>query len=139
MLVALNGRLIPEAEARVSIFDRSFLYGDGLFETLLVRGGRPFRWSQHLRRMASGAEFLRIQLPFTVEELRGQAAELILRNKVSEGLLRISLSRGVGQRGYLPVDAGQPLVAMSLHTGFGSWSDCPGECRLVTAPWRLAA
>ena len=70
MLVFLNNRFVPEAEAMVSVFDRSFLYGDGLFETLLVANGVPFRWRDHMERFERGAAFLRIGVPMTVTDLR---------------------------------------------------------------------
>src|SRR5436190_23114919 len=98
MLVFLNGQFVPEEQAMVSVFDRSFLYGDGLFETMLVCNRQPFRWKQHLERLQRGAEFLKIKLPFSAEALRRFADELISRNEMSEALLRLTLSRGVGRR-----------------------------------------
>ncbi len=106
----------------VSVFDRSFLYGDGLFETLLVANGKPFRWTQHLERLRRGAEFLGIKLPFAPGRLRRVAGELIAKNKMPEALLRLTLSRGVGRRGYSPKGADRPTLVMSLHPAPGSWS-----------------
>ena len=57
MVVFLNGRFLPEAEAVVPVNDRGFMYGDGLFETLRVVNGKPFRMAQHLERMTRGADF----------------------------------------------------------------------------------
>jgi len=115
MIVFLNGQFVPEAEATVSIFDRSFLYGDGLFETMLVSNGKPFRWLPHMERLERGAEFLGIKIPFERESLAKSAAELITRNEMPEALLRLTLSRGVGVRGYSPKGADSPLLAMTLH------------------------
>ncbi len=67
MIVFLNGKFLPEAEAVVPLNDRGFLLGDGLFETVRVAKGRPFRLAQHLERLVRGAEFLKINLPFTAE------------------------------------------------------------------------
>src|SRR5206468_2548693 len=50
MSVFLNGKIVPDDQAVVSVFDRSFLYGDGLFETIRICKGEPFRWEQHLER-----------------------------------------------------------------------------------------
>ena len=74
MFVFLNGRLVPEQEGVISVFDRGFLYGDGLFETMAVRNAIPFRWEQHLERLRQGAEFLKLRLPYTSVELRRFAA-----------------------------------------------------------------
>lgn len=115
MLVFLNGRVVPEAEAVVSAFDRGFLYGDGLFETLRVMNGVPLDWGGHWRRLASGAETLKLKLPFAPEFLRTQARELSRLNQFPDALLRLTLSRGVGPRGYSPRGANTPTLVMSLH------------------------
>lgn len=115
MLVFLNGKFVPEQEAVVSVFDRSFLYGDGLFETMRVFNGKPFRWEQHLERLRRGAEFLKIKIPFVGIALGKFAAELISKNQMPDSLLRLTLSRGVGIRGYSPKGADNPSLVMSLH------------------------
>lgn len=115
MMVFLNGRFVPEEQATVSVFDRSFLYGDGLFETMLIAKGIPFRWSQHLARLEAGAAFLGICLPFGPSELNRHATKLIQDNGMSDGLLRLTLSRGTGRRGYSPTGANAPVVVMSVH------------------------
>jgi len=115
MIVFLNGQFVPEAQATVSVFDRAFLYGDGLFETMRVANGKPFRWWQHLERLRNGGDFLGIKLPFACKTLEPQAQELITRNQMPEALLRLTVSRGVGLRGYSPSGAVQPTVVMTLH------------------------
>src|SRR2546422_8771556 len=115
MIVFLNGQFVAEEQAVVSVFDRGFLYGDGLFETVPVYGGRPFRWAQHLERLARGADYLKIRLAFSPKELRKLAGELIERNGMPNALLRLTLSRGVGERGYSPKGADSPVVVMALY------------------------
>jgi branched-chain amino acid aminotransferase len=140
VLVFLNGQFVPEEQAVVSVFDRSFLYGDGLFETMRVFHGKPFRWTQHLQRLQRGAEFLKIKMPFTADALRGFAGELIEKNKMPDALLRLTLSRGVGVRGYSPQGAENPTVVMSLHpAGEQSNSSVPPQLKLVTSSHRLPA
>jgi len=73
MTVLLNGQFVSEEQAVVSVADRSFLYGDGVFETIPVYHGKPFRWAQHLERLTRGADFLKIRLAFAPKELRGLA------------------------------------------------------------------
>jgi len=63
MVVFLNGNFLSEADAVVPLNDRGFLLGDGLFETLRVAHGRPFRFGQHLERLSRGADFFHIKLP----------------------------------------------------------------------------
>jgi branched-subunit amino acid aminotransferase/4-amino-4-deoxychorismate lyase len=115
MILFLNGRFVSEKQALVSVFDRSFLYGDGLFETLRVFNGKPFRWTRHLERLRQGAGFLKIRLPLAPAALRRAAEELIRRNQMPDSLLRLTLSRGVGLRGYSPKSANQPTIVISLH------------------------
>lgn len=139
MIVFINGRFVPEAEATVSVFDRSFLYGDGLFETLRVSNGKPFRWAQHLDRLERGAAFLGIRIPFAADALAAFASELIVRNDIREALLRLTLSRGVGVRGYSPRGADRPVLVMSLHPAGGPPADAPLRWRARTASMRLPA
>lgn len=117
MLIFLNGQFVPEERAVVSVFDRGFLYGDGLFETIRIFNGKPFRWERHLDRFERGCKFLKIKLPYSRDELRGFADELITKNKMPDVLLRLTVSRGVGTRGYSPSDAKMPTVVVSLHAG----------------------
>jgi len=138
MIVFLNGQFVPEEQAVVSVFDRGFQFGDGLFETLRVYRGKPFRWADHLERLRRGAEFLKIKLPFREEELLRHALELIERNRMPESLLRISLSRGVGLRGYSPKGADRPTAVMTLHPAPDLTGPAPGW-RLITASPRLPA
>jgi branched-chain amino acid aminotransferase len=115
MVIFLNGKLLPANEALVPVNDRGFTYGDGLFETMRVVQGRPFRLAQHLERMTRGAEFLKIPLPFTPKEIQKFTAQLIEANALPEAALRVTLTRGAGERGYSPADAGAPTMVMSLH------------------------
>jgi len=139
MTVFLNGQFVPEKEAVVSIFDRAFLYGDGLFETMLVVNGKPFRWQQHHERFLRGAEFLKIKVPFPSGALRDFAGRLIAKNQMPDSLLRLTLSRGIGPRGYSPKGADRPFVAMSLHPAPPSDPQTPPRWRLVTSSFRLPA
>ena len=139
MLIFLNGKFVPEERAVVSVFDRGFLYGDGLFETLCVRNGKPFRWSQHLERLRRGADFLKIKPPFAPDALRDFADELVAKNKMPDALLRLALSRGVGVRGYSPQGSDSPTLVMSLHPMPKVDLNNPPHWRLVTSSFRLPA
>jgi len=137
MTVFLNGDFVPEEEALVSVFDRSFLYGDGLFETLRIARGKPVCWKQHLLRLQAGAEFLGLCLPFDTASLEQAVAQLIEQNRTPEATLRITLSRGVGPRGYSPKGADKPLLVMSLHPAPSADPTCPPRWRLHIASVRL--
>jgi branched-subunit amino acid aminotransferase/4-amino-4-deoxychorismate lyase len=139
MVVFLNGNFLPEADAVVPISDRGFLLGDGLFETTRVAEGRPFRLAQHLDRLSRGAEFVRIKLPFSPKDIQKFAADLIARNSLSDAILRVTLTRGPGARGYSAKGASQPTLALTLHPLPPQPSDEPLQWSLVTASFRIPA
>jgi branched-chain amino acid aminotransferase len=115
MIVFLDGQYLPAEEAMVSIFDRSFLYGDGLFETVPVYQGCPFLLEAHWARLARGAQYLRIGLPFS-QAATLQALDILgARNGSTDGVARLTLSRGTGARGYSPQGADRPVFVISWH------------------------
>jgi branched-chain amino acid aminotransferase len=137
MTVFLNGQFVPEAQAVIPVNDRGFMYGDGLFETVRVVNGRPFRLSQHLERMARGADFLKIKPPFAPREMQQFAEQLIEKNQTPEAVLRMTLTRGPGERGYAPRAEGRPNVVMTLHAA--APSETPVQWSLVTSSFRVLA
>ena len=139
MVVFLNGKFVAAADAVVPLNDRGFLLGDGLFETVRVANGRPFRFAQHLERLARGADFLKIQLPFAPKEIQKFAAQLIEKNNLPEAVLRLTLTRGAGARGYSPKNAGSPTFAMTLHPLPPANLDEPLQWSLITSSFRIPA
>lgn len=135
MQAFLNGRFVPEAQAVVPISDRGFLYGDGLFETIRVGHGRPLWWTRHVDRLQRGAAFLNLALPWPPEKLQEFAAKLIQQNALPESVLRITLTRGSGSRGYSTKDASSPTLAMTLHP----LPPTVSSLRLVTGLLRVTA
>ena len=130
---------MPEADAVVPLNDRGFLLGDGLFETARVAHGRPFRLAQHLERLVRGADFLKIILPFTAKEIQKFAGELIGKNDLSDAMLRVTLTRGVGTRGYSTKGADQPTLALTLHPLPAQNGDEPLQWSLITSSFRIPA
>jgi branched-chain amino acid aminotransferase len=139
MIVFLNGEFVPEEKAMVSVFDRGFLFGDGLFEAMLVRRGQIFRWEQHFERLQRGVDFLKLTVPFSKEELFRFSMQLIQRNRRPECLLRLNLSRGITARGYSPKNAVRPAVLLTLHPVPVLDSQRPARWRLVTSSYCLPA
>jgi aminodeoxychorismate lyase len=137
VIVFLNGKFIPEERAVVSVFDRGFLYGDGLFEAVRICNGEPFRWAQHIKRFLHGAGHLKIRPPFTPDEIQKFSAQLIKKNRMPEALLRLTLSRGVGERGYSPKGADSPTFVMTVHPAPKLNLKNPSRWKLVTASNRL--
>jgi aminodeoxychorismate lyase len=137
MITFLNGQFVPEAQAVIPVNDRGFMYGDGLFETVRVVNGRPFRLAQHLERMTRGADFLKIKPPFAPKELQQFVEQLIEQNQMPEAILRVTLTRGPGERGYTPNAEGRPTVVMTLHAAPAS--ENPIHWSLITSPFRVLA
>jgi branched-chain amino acid aminotransferase len=139
MTIFLNGEFVPELQAVVPINDRGFMYGDGLFETMRVVNGRPFRMAQHLERLTRGADFLKIKCPFTSKALQDFARQLIEQNQMPEAILRVVLTRGPGERGYTPEAGGTPTLAMSLHLAPPCDVENPVCWSLITSSIRIPA
>jgi aminodeoxychorismate lyase len=139
MIVFLNGQFVPEEQAVVSVFDRGFLFGDALWESLLVTGGRPFLWPQHLRRFQQGVDALQLALPYSHDQLLAFAAQLIQRNRMPEAILRLTLSRGITARGYSPRRARRPAVVMTLHPAPVIDPVAPARWSVITSTLRLPA
>lgn len=135
--VMLNGRLVHESQAKVSVFDRSFLYGDGLFETMVVWKGQPFRWAMHWERLRRGLAVLQIPLPFTQEEVMAQVEQVVEANPARYAVLRLQVSRGTGERGYSPPSPARPVWVLSMHPMEPVAPGQPQSWRLHTASFRL--
>lgn len=117
--VFLNGDIVLEEEALVSIWDRGFLYGDGIFETLRSYDGRPFLLEDHLQRLASSSQVLEIPLHYGLGELQEAVDNLLRLNKLTNALIRITLSRGESPHyGLQPPGSalgGQPTLIIQTH------------------------
>ncbi|MGZ5863010.1 MAG: D-amino-acid transaminase, partial [Methyloceanibacter sp.] len=109
--VYLNGRYVPEAEAKVSIFDRAFLFGDGVYEVTAVLAGRPIDMEAHLARLDRSLVEMAIAPPLTHAELRALHQELTARNRLDEGVVYLEITRGVADRDFAYPEAARPTVA----------------------------
>ncbi len=108
-MVWLDGRVLPSGRARISVFDRGLLYGDAAFETVRVYGGKPFRWREHRRRLATTLELLAI--PFPDVDLRRAIDDLITAGRLPEAAIRLTVTRGVGE-GLAPPPGLEPTVLL---------------------------
>ena len=99
MKVWLDGRILEAEQARIAPSDRGFTLADGLYETLRARGGRALRLASHLARLHSGAGALGIPLPRSEKEIADAMAALLAANALTDGILRLTLTRGPAPRG----------------------------------------
>lgn len=107
-LVVLDGQYCPPAEPTVSVFDRGFLYGDSVFETLRTYGGEPFELEEHLRRLERSAELVFIPLPLERAELEREVLAAIAAAGNPESYVRVMVTRGQGPLGLDPGLADRP-------------------------------
>ncbi|MBU0687350.1 MAG: aminotransferase class IV [Candidatus Margulisbacteria bacterium] len=92
--VFINGKIIDSRNAEISIFDRGFLYGDGLFESLRTYNCKPFLLDEHLARLFKSARLLKIKIPYSKLKIKNNIARLIKINKFKEAYIKIIVTRG---------------------------------------------
>jgi len=97
VLVSIDGRIVPAAEATISVFDRGFLYGDSVFEAFRTYGRVPFALDAHLERLARSAARTLIELPVSLAVLRSETEALLAAAGHRESVVRMMVSRGSAQ------------------------------------------
>ena len=112
MWVYLNDRFVQKEHARVSVFDHGFLYGDGVYETLRVYQGRVFLLERHIARLRQSCAHIGVNLPMEDEAWKPILVELLVRNKLENAGLRVTISRGEGEVGIDPRLCARPTVVV---------------------------
>ncbi len=107
MFVYLNGKMLDGKDAKISVFDHGYLYGDGIFETMRAYRGKIFLEKEHLSRMEKSALALGIKI--SQREIQSAMRKLLLKNNLADAYVRVSISRGVGETG-LNSKCGKPTV-----------------------------
>ena len=102
MLIYLNGAFVPKEEARVSVFDHGFLYGDGVFEGIRAYNGRVYRLTEHVDRLFDGAKAIDLTVPLTKQEMIEAILETLRQNNLTDAYIRPIISRGDGDLGLDP-------------------------------------
>ena len=115
MLIFVNDKLLPEEKATISVRDRGFIYGDGIFETLLLRRDTVFRMREHLERLTQSAGVVRIDLPWSIEQLAEKVDLTVRENGISDGIIRVNVSRGVGSWRLTVKGATSPTLVITLY------------------------
>jgi len=115
-LVYLNGELVPQDEARVSVFDHGLLYGDGVFEGIRAYGGRPFKLAEHVERLYHSAQAIRLEIPLRPDQMTAAVEETLGANQLTEAYIRVVVTRGVGTLGLDPDKCSNPQVIIIADT-----------------------
>jgi len=110
LLIYLNGKFVPKNEAKTSVYDHGFLYGDGVFEGIRAYNGRVFRLDQHLDRLWDSAKAIALKIPLTREEMKEAILETLRRNKLKDAYIRPIVSRGDGDLGLDPRKCPKPNI-----------------------------
>jgi branched-chain amino acid aminotransferase len=116
MKVWIDGKIVSEAEARVSVTDHGLLYGDGIFEGMRVYGGRIFRHDVHLARLSAGARSLALELPYAVPEIKRIVEDTVRAFGEREAYIRLIVTRGVGPLGVDPTTCSRPNLLCIVNT-----------------------
>jgi len=110
LLIYFNGKFVPKNEARTSIYDHGFLYGDGVFEGIRAYNGRVFRLDEHLDRMYDSAKAIDLTVPISKEEMKKAIIETLKKNRLKDAYIRPIVTRGDGDLGLDPRKCLEPNI-----------------------------
>lgn len=115
-IVYVNGEYLPEEEAKISVFDRGFLFADGIYEVSSVIEGKPIDNAAHIARMHRSLGELQMEAPVSDDELLAIQAEVIQRNDLKEGLVYWQVTRGAADRDFNFPEGATPSLVMFTQT-----------------------
>ncbi len=110
MKIFMNGRLVPEPQAKVSVFDHGLLYGDGVFEGIRVYHGRVFKLAEHVDRLFRSARAIALEIPMSREAVAEAICRTCRANNCREGYVRVVVTRGKGELGLNPFTCRDPQI-----------------------------
>ncbi len=114
--VYLDGEFVPEDEAGISVFDHGLLYGDGVFEGIRIYGRKLFMLDEHLKRLYAGARVILLEPPLSIQEMEDRIRETARVNDISDGYVRLIVTRGRGDLGLSPFKCSNPSVIIIVAT-----------------------
>ena len=129
-IVYVDGQFVPENEARVSVFDRGFLFGDGVYEVSAVLGGGLVDNAGHLARLERSLGELGIVSPATPDEIARAQKELVARNDLDEGIVYLQITRGPADRDF--AYPAEPKPTLVMFTQKKALVDSPLAARGIT-------
>lgn len=100
--IYLDGQFVTKENAKISVYDHGFLYGDGIFEGIRIYNGNIFKCKEHLDRLYDSAKSIMLNIPLTYEEMEEALVETLRRNELRDGYIRLVVSRGPGNLGLDP-------------------------------------
>ena len=134
-IVYVNGDFVPEEEAKVSIFDRGFLFADGVYEVTPVLQGKLLDNPGHMARLERSLGELRMESPVPVAEIPALMKDLIARNDLDEGLVYLQVTRGAADRDFVfPKGAAPTLVMFTQEKAVEDTVAAREGLRVIAAP-----
>jgi D-alanine transaminase len=134
-IVFVNGAFLSEQDGKISIFDRGFLFADGVYEVTPVVNGRLVDYDPHMERLDRSLKELRIAWPCPPEELRKVHEELVKRNSLTEGIIYMQVTRGIADRQFnFPKDAKSTLIAFTQVMALVDNPNARTGVKVVTTP-----
>ena len=134
-VVYVNGHYMPEGEGKISIFDRGFLFADGVYEVTAVIGGKLIDYDPHMERLERSLSELRMKWPCSKAELRQMHVELIRRNRLDEGIVYMQITRGAADRDFkFPIEAKSTLIAFTQVQSLLDNPNAVTGVKVVTIP-----
>lgn len=112
MLVYIDGDYFPKSEAKLSVFDHGFLYGDGVFEGIRAYNGIVFKLKEHVARLYQSAHVMTLPIPLTKDQMVNAVVETLRKNKLKDAYIRLIVSRGTGDLGLDPRKCPEPTVVI---------------------------
>ena len=116
LVAYVNGAFVPKEEAKISVYDHGYLYGDGIFEGIRAYNGRIFRLDRHLDRLYDSARYLMLEIPLSKPEMSAAIVETVRRCGLRDAYIRPVISRGVGDLGLDPRKCKVPTVVIIVDT-----------------------
>ncbi|MBS7607118.1 branched-chain-amino-acid transaminase [Candidatus Bathyarchaeota archaeon] len=112
MLVYIDGKYYPKDEAKISVFDHGFLYGDGVFEGIRAYNGVVFKLKEHIDRLYNSAHAIMLDIPLTKDEMIEAVLETLRKNNLRDAYIRLVVTRGIGDLGLDPRKCSKPSVVI---------------------------
>ena len=116
MKIYINGKLTPERDAKISVFDHGLLYGDGVFEGIRSYNGRVFMLKEHIDRLYDSACAIALEIPMSKKALTKAVIKTCKANKAMDGYIRLVVTRGVGTLGLNPYLCKKPQIIIIAAT-----------------------
>ncbi len=114
--VWMNGELVPSEKACINVYDHGLLYGDGVFEGIRIYNTRIFKSRTHLQRLFESARAIRLNIPYSVEQIHEAMRQTAAANGLTNGYIRLCVTRGVGSLGLNPLTCTKPSVFIIADT-----------------------